>query len=72
MPADSETGSGTEMSKLSKKDRAAAVQAKNIWLVSGAIVTLNLPRKSMPKMGPATAACKNSEEKVCPGIGQFF
>ncbi len=26
----------------------------------------------MPNMGPATAACKTSEEKVCPGIGQFF
>ncbi len=47
-------------------DGAAAVQAKCIWLVSGATVTLNVLRKSMPKIGPATAACKNCEEKSLP------
>jgi hypothetical protein len=37
--------------------KAAAVQAN--WLISGATVTLNFLKKSMPRMGPATAACKN-------------
>jgi hypothetical protein len=39
--------------------KAAAVQANCIWLMSGATVTLNFLKKSMPRMGPATAACKN-------------
>jgi hypothetical protein len=70
VPDDGGTGGGTELSKLGKKDLgadgAAAVQAKSIWLVSGATVTLNFLRKSMPRMGPATAACKNCEEKSLP------
>ncbi len=32
---------------------AAAVQANCIWLISGATVTLNFLKKSMPSMGPA-------------------
>ncbi len=63
MPDDSATGGGTELSKLGQKDLGAdgatAVQAKSIWLVSGATVTLNFLRKSMSKMGPATVACKD-------------
>jgi hypothetical protein len=34
---------------------AAVVQANWLWLISGAKVTLNFLKKSMPKMGPATA-----------------
>jgi hypothetical protein len=45
---------------------AAAVQANKIWLVSGAIVILNFRRKSMPRMGPATAACKKLEVNILP------
>jgi hypothetical protein len=37
---------------------AAAEQANMIWLVSGALVILNFLKKSMPRMGPATTACK--------------
>ncbi len=37
----------------------AAVQANITWLVSGVTVILNFLKKSMPRMGPATAACKN-------------
>jgi hypothetical protein len=57
---DGKTDSGTELSKLGKTnlgaDGATAVQAKSIWLVSGATVTLNFLRKSMTRMGPATEA----------------
>jgi hypothetical protein len=38
---------------------AIAVQANSTWLVSGATVILNCLKKSLPRMGPATAACKN-------------
>jgi hypothetical protein len=42
---------------------AAAVQANCIWLMSGATVTLIFLKKSMPRMGPATAACKKVDVK---------
>jgi hypothetical protein len=38
---------------------AIAVQANSTWLVSGATVILNFLKNSMPRIGPATAACKN-------------
>ncbi len=47
-------------------DEAAAVQANCIWLVSGETVTLNFLKKSMPRMGPATAACKKLAVKNLP------
>ncbi len=61
-------GAGGELNKYGKADRAAeskkgvgeaaAVQANCIWLISGAKKkTLNFLIKSMPRMGPATAAC---------------
>ncbi len=37
-------------------DGAAAEQANCIWLSSGETMTLNFLKKSMPRMGPATAA----------------
>ncbi len=37
---------------------AAAEQSNCIWLISGETVTLNFLKKSIPRMGPATAACK--------------
>ncbi len=47
--------------KIGKKGLAAvrggAEQANRIWLVSGATVILNFLKKSMLRMGPATAAC---------------
>ncbi len=46
--------------------KAAAVQAKCIWLISGATVTFNFLKKSMPRMGPATAACKKLDVKSLP------
>jgi hypothetical protein len=45
---------------------AAAVQANCIWLMSGATLTLNFLKKSMPRMGPATAACKKLDVKSLP------
>ncbi len=64
------TGAGTvgELNKHGEASEAAAgkyvageataVQANCIWLMSGATVTLNFLKKSMPRMGPATAALK--------------
>jgi hypothetical protein len=45
---------------------AVNAQANMIWLVSAATVILNFLKKSMPRMGPATAACKKLEEKSLP------
>jgi hypothetical protein len=45
---------------------AAAVQANCIWLISGETVTLNFLKKSMPRMGPAAAACKKLDVKYFP------
>jgi hypothetical protein len=45
---------------------AAAVQANCIWVISGATVTLNFLKKSMPRMGPATATCKKLDVKSLP------
>jgi hypothetical protein len=45
---------------------AAAVQANWIWLISGTTVTLNFLKQSMPRMGPATAACKKLDVKSLP------
>jgi hypothetical protein len=45
---------------------AAAVQANCIWLISRATVTLNFLKKSMPRMGPATAACNKLDVKSLP------
>jgi hypothetical protein len=45
---------------------AIAIQANSTWLVSGATVILNFLKKSMPRMGPATAACKNIAIKSLP------
>jgi hypothetical protein len=66
-------GTGGELNKHEEAGRAAegkygageaaAVQANRIWLISGATVTLNFLKKSMPRMGPATAACKKLDVK---------
>jgi hypothetical protein len=45
---------------------AAALQANMIWLVSKATVILNFLKKSIPRMGPATAACEKLEVKSLP------
>ncbi len=45
---------------------AAAVQANCIWLISGTTVTLNFLKKLMPRMGPATAACRKLAVKSLP------
>jgi hypothetical protein len=60
-------GTGGELNKHWEADEAAvgkygageaaAVQANCIWLMSGATVTSNFLKKSMPRMGPAAAAC---------------
>jgi hypothetical protein len=75
-------GTGGELNKHGEVGEAAvgkygageatAVQANCIWLMSGETVTLNFLKKSMPRMGPATAACKKLDVKVCLGIVQFF
>jgi hypothetical protein len=45
---------------------AAAEQANCIWLIFGTTVTLNFLKKSMPRMGPATAACRKLDVKSLP------
>ncbi len=57
---------GVKLDKLNETDGAAegkiftggtaAEQANCIWLISGETMTFNFLRKSMPRMGPATAA----------------
>ncbi len=69
-------GAGGKLNKYGEADRAAegnlgageaaSVQANCIWLISGATVTLNFLKKSMPSMGPATAACKKLDVKSLP------
>jgi hypothetical protein len=57
------------LSKTRKKGlagRGAAVHANKIWLISVATVIFNFPRKSMPRMGPATAACKKLKVNILP------
>jgi hypothetical protein len=60
------TASGTGLGKRGKMDEAVVVQANRTWMVSGMTLTLNFLNKSMPKMGPATAACKKLEVKSLP------
>ncbi len=45
---------------------AVALQANNTRLASGATVILNFLKKSMPRMGPATVACKNFAVESLP------
>jgi hypothetical protein len=67
------TGAGGKLYKYGEADRVAegklgageatALQANCIWLISGGTVALNFLKKSMPSMGPATAACKKLDVK---------
>jgi hypothetical protein len=69
-------GTGGELNKHGEVGEAAvgkygaveadAVQANCILLMSGETMTLNFLKKSMPRMGPATAACKNLDVKSLP------
>ncbi len=45
---------------------AAEEQANWIWLISGETVTVNFLKMSMPRMGPATGACKKVAVKSLP------
>ncbi len=45
---------------------APAEQANCIWLISGGAVNLKFLKKSMPRMGPATAACRKVDPKSLP------
>ncbi len=45
---------------------AAAERANCMWLISGETVTLNFLKKSMPRIGPATAACRKVYVKSLP------
>jgi hypothetical protein len=57
-------GRAAEGKKLA--GRAAAEQANCIWLISGETMTLNFLKKSMPRMGPTTAACSKVDVKSLP------
>jgi hypothetical protein len=59
--AGKEETEGSAIGKMGgKNDLAAGTgQENSTWLVSGATVILNFLKKSMPSMGPATAACKH-------------
>jgi hypothetical protein len=71
-----EAGTGGELNKDGEVGEAAvgnlgagetaAAQANCIWLKSGETVTLNFLKKSMPRMGPATVACKKLDVKSLP------
>jgi hypothetical protein len=58
------TGGATEGKR--RTGEAAAEQANCIWLISGETVTLNFLKKSMPRMRPATAACRKVVVKSLP------
>jgi hypothetical protein len=71
------TGAGVKLGKQDEADEAAVgiqdeadeaalVQAKLIWLISGATMTLNFLKMSVSRMGPATAACKKLKVKSLP------
>jgi hypothetical protein len=45
---------------------AASEQANCIWQISGETMTLNFLKKSMPRMGLATAACRKVDVKSLP------
>jgi hypothetical protein len=67
---------GVELDKRNKADgaaegkilagRASAEQANCIWLISGETMTSNFLKKSMPRMGLATAACRKAYVKSLP------
>ncbi len=58
-----ETGGSTSGETLGKGvlavAGAVAIQANSTWLVPVETVILNFLKKSRPRMGPATAACKH-------------
>jgi hypothetical protein len=59
---DTETEGSAIGETLGKNNLAAAgavaVQANSAWLISGATMIMNFLKKSLPRMGPATVACK--------------
>jgi hypothetical protein len=57
---------GAAVIKKDEANKTAVVQAKWFWLISRATVTLNFLKKSMPRIGPATVACKKLEVKSLP------
>jgi hypothetical protein len=69
-------GTGVELDKRNEADRAAegkilaggaaAEQANCIRLISGETMTLHFLKKSMPRMGPATVACRKVYVKSLP------
>jgi hypothetical protein len=69
-------GTGVELDKKIEADGAAkgkilaggaaAEQANCIWLISGETMTLNFLKKSMPRMGPDTAAWRKVDVKSLP------
>jgi hypothetical protein len=64
--AENKEGAGEAAEGKKGAGEAAAVQANCIWLMSGTTVTLNFLKKSMPRMGPVTAACKKLDVKRLP------
>jgi hypothetical protein len=46
--------------------RAAAEQENCIWLISEETMTSNFLKRSMPRKGPATAACRKVDVKSLP------
>jgi hypothetical protein len=64
--AGNEKGAGKAAEGKLEAGEAAAVQVNCIWLISGTTVTLNFLKKSMPRMGTATVACKKLDMKSLP------
>ncbi len=77
-----EAGTGVELDKKKEADGAAegkilaggaaAEQANCIWLISRETMTLNFLKKSMPRMGSATAACRKVYVKILPSNCTIF
>jgi hypothetical protein len=57
-------GEATEGNKMAGE--AAAELANCIWLISGETMTLNFLKKSMPRVGLATASCRKVDVKSLP------
>jgi hypothetical protein len=65
--SNTEKGGSEICTELGKTGLAAggaiAIQANRIWLVSGATVSLNFLKKSMPRVRPVTVSCKKPTVK---------
>jgi hypothetical protein len=70
--AESKEGAGEAAEGKQGAGEAAVVQENCIWLMSRSTVPFNFLKKSMPRMGPVTAACKKLDVKNLPSNWTVF